>query len=439
MSTSYKTTVLLAMIALFAFACQCAFNMTLSHLLSNGMYGNLSIGLQTLSFFSLVILLGTSAADENFFSKYLQENNYSSAYDYARWSFREVFINSKWYMIGLLLLAAVMIILDQSNVKDLKSYHITFYLLFTAPLVALTSLIVSALQCNRNLITYSLSNQCAWYIVYTLVIGSVYYSYHPAMDNHILILITIRAMLILIVIDLIACFIKIPRKFFVSVFDSKKSPIISSTQWRTTSVQLFIQQVLCSLIGISGIYAVKFFTTGYLAIDQYSALISIDNILWILVISIFSGLAPNVSSYVGNKNTLGLQRIVNRCNFTLFLTTTVIMFVMVYFGRDILGLFGSRYVTQDSYVALNILLAGCYIENFGYAPFVLLAFSNNQKLTIYIFLGQLVMLLITAIILTIYLGIIGTALATTLSAITATIVFNVIARKKTHIKSLTFA
>ena len=123
----------------------------------------------------------------------------------------------------------------------------------------------------------------------------------------------------------------------------------------------------------------------------------------------------------------------------MVLVTTVSTLIIVYFGRDILGLFGSIYVTQDSYVALNISLLGCYIASFSYAPYILLSYSGNHQFTIYVYMGQLVMLLIAVTVLTIYFGIIGTVIATTLSNLAATIVFNVIARKKTNIKSLTFA
>ena len=197
MTNNYKRHFIMVVIALFGIACKCVFNVTLSHLLGHAMYANFSLGFQTLSFCSLVILLGTSSADEIFLANYLQNNEYSSAQKYAIWSIRTILRNSKWYLIFLAVIATIMILSGQSHAKDLKSYHITFYLIFLAPLVALKSLSVSALQCNKNLIMYNLLIRSAWFIIFISILSIVSYSYNQDINQYLLIVITTISMIII--------------------------------------------------------------------------------------------------------------------------------------------------------------------------------------------------------------------------------------------------
>ncbi len=436
--TPYTIMIILAMIAVISYFAQYLFNIMLSHLLSSMDYGDFSVGLKTFGLVSSFLLLGSGTASKRFLSRYLFSRDNASAEQYMLWSLKIFLLSSFIFMIFLMLLFIVMLLLHLGHIYSVKEYHIAVYLLFLTPFGALALLLNSFLQSNNNVVlnAFFLSGR---FFVYIFVRGLASYFFHPTVDNKFLFLLTLIVFCLLNCIELIVLFLCLPRSLINTLISIKDYQFVKCPIWKKTSGRLILNQLIFLTLSTIDLYAVKFFNHTQDGLGQYAAILTISGITWLITNNTYSFLAPKISTMIANQGieTPGeptLQMGINRGNAINLLMGSIVTFLLLFFGYTLLRSFGHTYATQVSYVALAILVIGNFLASFCRSSTLILAYSGNELWLIYGSIGELILIVVLASILTIFYGIIGTALATAITVCTKAIFYIMVVRRTLQVK-----
>lgn len=432
---------LLVLIPFLAYGARYIFNIQIAHLLNIELFGDFTLALKTFGIFSAVILLGTGTSAKRFLSAYFKAHDQASSLHYIHWNLRLISEFSLIFITALTSLCLTMVLLHVFDIKSIETYHITFYLLFLAPLGALSMLMASYMQCNGNTIFSNIFSQGGQYAVYSLLLWGMSFYYDGNYTNATLWAISLTVLIILNICEALVIALYFPRSFLKKIFafkEYRKIPVQPS--WQKTAHRLILNQLIFLITCAVDLYAVKFFShNSHIAVGQYSAILTIAGLLWLLSISIYSTLTSSISYLLSNNNLPALQRMVNHQNLINILMTSIAAFCLVYWGRDLLNTFGPHYATDTSYTALVIVTLGYYFGSFARASTSLLSYSGHEVYLVYGSFCELAMITISASVLTYFYGIIGAAIASSLTICCKSFGYISIARKATGIKSLGFA
>lgn len=433
------TTILLIIIPFLAYGARYLFNIMASHALTIEDYGDLTLALKTFGVFSAFILLGTATSAKRFLSEYMQQHDQVSSLHYIHWNLGLIAKFSLVFVTFLTTLCAIMLSLHFFNLKEISSYHLTFYLLFLAPFGALSALLASYLQCNGNNVLYNIFTQGGLYGVFA-GLWWLLPSFMPLeYGNKTLWLLTLAVLVILNVLEIALVLYYFPFDFIkkICAFGSHAKSAVLST-WKKTAHRLIVNQLVFLILCAVDLYAVKFCTDSAVTLGQYSAVLTIGGVLWLLSCSIYSSMTASISYLLGKNDISGLQILVTKANIINFWVTTAAMIGIAVYGNAVLDTFGPHYATHESYTALIILTVGYYVGSFSRASTLLLSYSGNELYLVYGGFLELAVITVTAIAFTLMYGLIGAAVASTFTIVLKTFSFITVARQKTSIKSLSF-
>lgn len=436
---NFITMSLLVLIPFLSYGAKYIFNVQIAHLLDIELFGDFTIALKTFGILSAGILLGTGTSAKRFLSGYLQAHDQTTSLHYIHWNLRLITEFSLIFITALTSLCLTMIVLHVFNIKSITTYHITFYLLFLTPLGALSILMSSYMQCNGNTLFSNVYSQGAQYIVYSLLLWGMSFFYHGNYTNHTLWMVSLTVFITLNICEALTILYYFPTPFIKQIFafrQYRKIPVEPS--WQKTAHHLIINQMIFLVTCTIDLYAVKIFAHNHTAVGQYSAILTIGGLLWLLSVSIYSTLTSSISYLLSSKNLPALQRMVNNQNAVNLLTTTVATFCILFWGKHLLDTFGPHYATDMSYKALVITTLGYYFGSFTRASTSLLSYSGNEIYLVYGSIAELTTIVVSASVLTYFYGIIGAAVASSLTICLKSLSYVTVARKVTGIKSLGF-
>lgn len=433
---SYKLSIYIILITIISYAAKYVFNLMLSHLLPEGMYGDFSIGLKTFNIFSVMVLLGTATAAKRFLSYYLHIHQEQNIFNYIRWNLRLIYLSSIIFTIFLAALISVMLILHVFNIKNITTYHIAFYLLFLTPFGAFAILLSSYLQCNENIFLYNFFTNGGRFFVYIILIAAAIYFFHVKFNYLSLWLITLLMLCFLNLIEISLVLKYLPYNFFKILF-SKLDKQASMPEWKKTSRRLILNQIFYLVLCAVDLYAVKFFTHKPIYVDYYAAILTIAGTFWLATNSIFSLITPKISLYLETYQKEKLQAEINRGNAINLLLQSIFLIILLFWGSHILRSFGPAYATPVAYKTLLIMAIGYAFGSFSRSSTLLLAFSGNEIYLVWGSIGELILITVSATILTIFYGIVGAATASTLTILIKAITYIIIARKQLKVKPIT--
>ena len=437
----YKRLVLVLLIPLFSYAIKYAYNVLLAHLLKGGLYGDFTIGLKTLIFFSSLMLLGTATTSKRFLSAYLQKHNEATQLDYVRWNLRLIAKSFIFFMSCLIVLVIVMMLLHVFSYKEFTGYHIAVYMVFLSPLYAVASLLIIYTECGDNVYWYNLLSRNGIPIVYILVFLVEYFVFSSHFSNVTLWLISLITLFILNIISLILAFFYLPNIVFKNIVGLNKIfsyDIVVSSEWNKASKHFIISENLFIIVNIISLYIIKLCASDTFAVNEYAVIVAIGIFVWTISGCIAARLEPVIYSCFKENNKKNLQKYLNQCSWMNFLVSSCATVLLIYFGKDILRTFGADYSTPALSEALIILLLGYYIGTFGQLANRLLALSGNEVWLIYITIVELTLIVVLGVMLTIKYNVTGMVIAETITIIFKVLFYIIVSYLKTGVKTVGF-
>jgi|GEM_PF-1196299 O-antigen/teichoic acid export membrane protein len=438
---AYFLSVVLILIAILAFFAKYVFNVLLTHVLPAGSYGSFSVGLKMFVLFSALLPLGSAVAAKRFLSKYINQKDEDQASSYIRWNFYVLLIAS---VIFLLVLAGVIGILKGLQIFDgraLSSYHIVFYLMFLSPLGAFALLLGNYLQCNNNIVFYNIVSQMGKYFFYILTMLLTTYVLKLVYNYDILWTMTLSVFCCVSLLAILLLAFLLPGKIFQKVCSWRRTKTPSVRDWRTTSFHLAINQVLFFVLMAVDLLVAKILVADSARVDQYAAVIMLASFAWVISVSIYSVLPAQISSHIEKTQTTApeiLQGKINQVNIINLLLTLLLGTLAIVFSRPIIGAFGPTYYNAVSQWAFIILVVGYLLGGFSRPAAAVIAYSGNEMWMIYLSIGELIMITVTAVVLTLLYGIVGTAIAAAGTILVKTVVLLLISHYKVGVRSVGF-
>jgi len=429
----YKKIIFIILIPFISYVIKYIFNSLCSHLLTTVIYGDFMVGIRTLVLASSFILLGTRTASKRYLNKYVQANDITNASHYIRWNLNLIARSGLITTVCLAILLIGMLLLHIFNIQDFRNYHIAYYMLFLGPLAAASALLTTYLQSKDKILLYNLFFQAGDYLIYSILLATLYFFYTPNFNNTWLLGISAIVFIVLLAINVLLTLICLPRELFSSIISFKrKTDLTNSLQdsWLKTSKHFIISENIFVILCAIDLYAVKFFGKDPLNTGQYATTLIIVNVFWLLGNTITAYIEPKLSLYNDQRKYNELKKSITNAMIANFLLSCIALGVILYFGADILRTFGVDYSTHTTQLSLSILAIGSFVGTFSIILASLIGLSGHETWLIYGASLEFVCLLISSIVLTIAYGIIGTAVAASGSIIIKSIFYFFVARYK---------
>jgi O-antigen/teichoic acid export membrane protein len=185
-----------------------------------------------------------------------------------------------------------------------------------------------------------------------------------------------------------------------------------------------VNNLLYLVICTSDLMIVQFVSPNKSDVGLYAVTLIIASAVLVIPQNLYAPLKTKVSHLVDSaegkqKLVLELKRL-NR--FALFFICLVGIGILI-FSQQLLHHFGTVYLQANH--ALIILTVGFMAAAYAPAASTLIAYSGNEKLLLDISLIELGLIILLGIVLTYFWGYTGTALATSLTFFSKTLIFHI--------------
>lgn len=436
---AYFTSIILSLLALVAYGAKYGFNAMLTHLLPAGMYSDVILGLNFLSLFANLLPLGYATSSKRFLAKYITLQQPRQAASFIRYSVKMLIKTSIVFLFFLGLLTVLFFYLPVFQTTKFSYYHLVFYLLFLTPFYGLTVLLASFLQCHRNLFSFFVLVFPRRYMIFIIILFISNAVYHVFFTYEIIFFISLITFFILTLSAIGAFLVRFPSDIYKLAFH--RGIISKSKQhlWRKTSDRFILAQVIFYCITVIDLFVAKILVVDSSQIDQYAALLALTDVTWYTAVAIYAYIAPRISLYIHKQKIKDPQQLktkINQSNLVNLSAMLIFLIIAIFFGKNLIESFGGHYYNATSYTILFILLVGNIIGAFSRSAITILSYSGNERWLLIVGSSELLLLVTLCFLLTYWLGIIGTAIATSLVIILKSFFYMAVVHEKLKVKSV---
>lgn len=310
------------------------------------------------------------------------------------------------------------------HIKEIRSYHMAVYMLWVAPVAALFTLFTNYLICaNQTILSTTLRNvRVVLYIL--LFIGFIQY-FNIELRAYTISLILLLSFLLLFVVECLLIYYKAPV-LFKGMRDAflLKRGIQPGNHWLKFSSRMAVNNLVFILICAIDLFLVEFICPDASAVGLYSAALVIASFVLVIPQNLYTSFKTEISHYATSVHGRKiLEHDVKRINRLSFTVSFVLGLGIIIFSKTLLSYFGPLYFEAD--VALKILTLGFMATTFSQPASLFIVYSGNESMALQVSIVELAIILVAGIILTYFFGIVGTAMATSLSILIKTIYFHV--------------
>lgn len=422
------------LLAVVGYAAKYALNILLAHHLSSRLLGDFNIALRALGLLTSFALMGTHTASKRFVSHYLQHHRKDMLEDYIIWNFRLIRITFVLCVVVAISSYLVMHALHIWHIKDIRDYHLAIYMLWVAPLAALWTLLSSYLLCANYPILYQIF-QNTKNILYIVLFSFLVIWLKIALDRDLLFLLIGTSILLLCILELVVIIKKTPFLFtLIRRACSMKKPRRVHPDWMRVSFRLICSGLIFVLICAMDLIMVKLIVPADNAAGLYVVALTIASFVFVIPQNLFTLIKTKMSRLMMTKS--GHRRIERELRtLNRFSLMTILLFGggILCFSKALLLHFGGIYLEAET--ALLILVFGFMIGAYAHAATAVLAYGGYEKILLRVSIIEFTVFIILGIVLTYCFGIIGTAIATMLTMVLKTVLFNSAVYRAVQIKA----
>lgn len=406
-------------------------NVYLARTFSPEVYGDFFITMRILIIVLPLSLLGTSSASNRFLSQY-HTKDLPRFLGFYRWTLTIFKIStlSVW-IIAVLMLISVIVLTDY-KITVFEDYHLATFAFWIVPLIALSTLqsaFLQSIQSYKKSIILSL--------LYPVVMITGLFLLHyliPTLNYfHLLVLVGLSYMVIILAQRLYI------TKNIKKIVTEAKPDFSPKKQW----LRISLGMMLNSFIGLclANVYLLMLELVGHNEneIGYFSAIFTISGILMIIGASVNYIINPLISPLLDQKKMSELFKLLLKAFYIELILGSIVLTILILFGRQLLGHFGSVYVAFYPEMLIVSCVMFIYIL-IGVAGSLLL-YSDRQAILNWIFAGELVFAITLCLLLIPKYELMGAILSMTisltLSCITTALIATYIFLKKPNVDAST--
>jgi len=426
---------LLFALALATFSLSYGFNLIFARNLTPDDYGSLVFALRVLGLVAAFSLLGTATSSTRFLAKYLQYNRRDSIEGFLRWNTRIVIWPFLLSVAVGVVACVTMFCLDYFDSRSIDSYHLSVYMLWIAPLFAVSLLLGAYLLCaNRPVVSMLLSQllplglQVAMFSVLLFVLY--------ADPTKLLIVGVLAASALAVAILELACLRAGTSIQLKSLWPFRKRKALpKEPEWFRASLWLIFGQSFFLFTTLVDVTLLELAPGREKELGYYGAVLTIVGVLYLVPQATLKPLAGKISSLLETPETRReLQGELSRATGTNALLAAVLVGGIVGFSKDLLASFGPGYTVAQP--TLFIVVAAAFLTVLGRVPIAVITRSDMEKRFLVVAASDLAVLIVAGAFLVGPFGMLGVAVALLSSSVVriAVAVFSV--RKRYGLKPL---
>lgn len=424
-------------LSIAAYVTKYLLNVFLAQHLSPENYGDLAIAIRALTIFSTITLLGTGTSSKLFLANYLKTQDASNIRNYLRWNLRVVAYTFTTCFVFAIISLILMLYLHYTGINDINDYHLAIYMLWVAPLAALTLLLSSFLACNNHTIIAQFCQSFAKFVLLALFFVSSVLLFKLQLTDLRIIFILLSVFSILVLFEVVLLRYKAPILFSINFRNKNAIPKDKHQKWLKVSSRLIANNIIFLMVCVMDLVIVELLSPDERDVGYYAAVLAISSFIWLIPRGVYQFIKPSISSLIKTQDKkVELQRQLNSANLIMLSVTSLMTIGLLIFANDFLMHFGKAYLIAK--IPLIIMIIGNFIGAFSRSSALLLAYSGYESSLLKINYVEIALILILGLILTHYYGIFGMAVATASSVTIKTIIIIYHARKYLKMRPLSF-
>lgn len=199
---------------------------------------------------------------------------------------------------------------------------------------------------------------------------------------------------------------------YSNILHTTKQEKYTTKELLATSLPMLLSSSLMLILGWMDTIMLGIFKTEA-QVGIYSACIQLSAITSLTLFAINSIAAPKFSELYNNNKIAEFEKIIHQSTKLIFYLSLPVLIILILFANPILGIFGTTFKQGAS--ALIILTIGQFINaSSGSVGFILEMTGNEKTFQRIIFGGTIINILLNLLLIPKY-GIVGAAIATSLS------------------------
>ena len=409
-----KTMIYMLLLGVFGFASQYIFKVILTHYLTPSLFGDFNLALRVLTILTALSLLGTNISSMRFLSDYLHLRQDERVGHYIKWNIRIIRISFVICVVTAIVSYTSMYLLHIWNIKDIRSYHLSVYMLWLAPLASTLSLLNTYLLCANYPVNYAIVANSSNFssMIFFLVLVALYKV--EEIDSLLLIIVLASGFFLLILLDVYFIMKNAPYLFGHILHSiSIKKPAKIDPDWHSVSIRLAINGLLIVFLYSLDIIILKLISPYPGSAGLYAATLTIAGSLFVIPRYIYSPIKAAVARFIATaEGRQFLEQTLKKSNQLLFGITIFLALIILIYSKSLLHHFGAGYVQADT--ALKILVVGFVVDAFAQPARAVLPYAG-QETALLLFNGlTLLIAVVLGAILTYFYDMTGIAIATTL-------------------------
>ncbi len=382
-------------------------------------FGDFAITIKVLAFSAIFLLLGSNTNTMRFLSLFIRNKQTEQIRAYTIWSIRLALKSS----LVLLFLFTIGVLLSYVSPLDLfKENNLVLISLIVSPLFATMLLLKSFLIANDQPNSAVILSTIVKYVVMFVLFLFAYYVLNLKLNT--IVIVTVLAMTLLIITIFQVLFLGKKSDFNLNLFEAiifgeKKQPTLNEDRkiWLNSSLVCMTNSLIFSMAMMLDLLLVKFILPNKGMTGYYAAALLVANFIWLIPTGIFLSIKPYISSGLESSDSkVELERRLKKANITSVVIVVLITAILFMFTPQILSLFGDTYIQATS--STYVLLLGSLIGALFYPSAIIIAYSEFNSWLIKITIAQQILLITLCFLLIPVYGILGAAIASTLTIIT---------------------
>ncbi|WP_192868267.1 flippase [Calderihabitans maritimus] len=400
-------------------------NLLLARLLGATGYGAYAYAMAWVGLLSVPATLGFHQLLVRNVAIYHAQENWSLMQGLLRFSNRVVLITS----IVLMAAAAPIGWVLFGSKNEYGMLHALWLALLMLPITALTQLRQSALRGLHQIIRGQLPEMLIRPLLLVSFIASAYLLFHQYLSALLAVLFNVVATLIALAVASHWLGKVLPEEVKTVEPETRIWPWIRNALplLLVASIQIINFQIDFILLG-----AFK----GAEQVGVYAIVKRVTDIIVFVLSAVEVTIAPSIASLYAREQTVQLQQMISNTAKIILAVAVPIVAVLVAFGKSILSLFGSDFMSGQ--LALVVLSVG-QLMNAGFGPVGQLAIhtGNENGTALIVGLAALMNILLNLLLIPKW-GVVGAAMATAVSLAVWNLLLSVFVYRRTGIISVAF-
>lgn len=404
------TSFYLILFSLLGYIATYVFNLVLAHELNPIRLGECNLALRILDILATLSLLGTNVASKRFLAKFLSKTDNFNIRDFIQWNLKLVIKAFILCVIVAIGSYVILHVLHLWGLHNIKTYHMSIYMLWISPLAALFLLLNSYLLCaNQVILSNLLSNLRTILLIIFFLIMSLFLDLNEYSIN--IISVFFLSFIILLLMEMICINLYYPQL----LLHLKSAFTLSTNQvheeWLNVSLRMGINSILFLILTASDLFIIQIVDPNKSDVGYYAVCLTIASVIFIIPKNLQSVLKPLVSSLTDHPDGLNkLQDKIKSINRYSFWIILILSLGIIMFSDSLLLHFGEAYLQAKP--CLILLAIAFMIAGYSQAATTVIAFSGHESLLLKISIYEILVLIILGIPLTYLFSINGTAIAT---------------------------